>query len=95
MTSQLDELTATYSQLCDHSTARLQQLEQEQAKEEQRKVEWMEGGRVTGKAKGKREEKGGSSRKLTSELPMRAYDIAVQVCCSLTMSVCLLWILRF
>nr|XP_029519426.1 microtubule-actin cross-linking factor 1 isoform X7 [Oncorhynchus nerka] len=38
VTSQLDELTATYSQLCDRSTARLQQLEQEQAKEEQRKV---------------------------------------------------------
>uniref|UniRef100_A0A8C7FXA3 Microtubule actin crosslinking factor 1 n=1 Tax=Oncorhynchus kisutch TaxID=8019 RepID=A0A8C7FXA3_ONCKI len=39
VTSQLDELTATYSQLCDRSTARLQQLEQEQAKEEQRKVD--------------------------------------------------------
>uniref|UniRef100_A0A8C7WAQ4 Microtubule actin crosslinking factor 1 n=1 Tax=Oncorhynchus mykiss TaxID=8022 RepID=A0A8C7WAQ4_ONCMY len=31
VTSQLDELTATYSQLCDRSTARLQQLEQEQS----------------------------------------------------------------
>ncbi|XP_045077690.1 microtubule-actin cross-linking factor 1-like isoform X5 [Coregonus clupeaformis] len=38
VTSQLDELTATYSQLCDRSSAQLQQLEQEQAKEEQRKV---------------------------------------------------------
>uniref|UniRef100_A0A8C7WD47 Microtubule-actin cross-linking factor 1-like n=1 Tax=Oncorhynchus mykiss TaxID=8022 RepID=A0A8C7WD47_ONCMY len=39
VTSQLDELTATYSQLCDSSTAQLQQLVQQQAKEEQRKVE--------------------------------------------------------
>ncbi|XP_045082276.1 microtubule-actin cross-linking factor 1-like isoform X10 [Coregonus clupeaformis] len=38
VTSQLDELTATYSQLCDSSTAQLQQLVQQQAKEEQRKV---------------------------------------------------------
>uniref|UniRef100_A0A674F3G2 Microtubule actin crosslinking factor 1 n=1 Tax=Salmo trutta TaxID=8032 RepID=A0A674F3G2_SALTR len=45
VTSQMDELTATYSQLCDSSTAQLQQLVQQQAKEEQRKVEWMEGGR--------------------------------------------------
>uniref|UniRef100_A0A8C7L2F3 Microtubule actin crosslinking factor 1 n=1 Tax=Oncorhynchus kisutch TaxID=8019 RepID=A0A8C7L2F3_ONCKI len=38
VTSQLDELTATYSLLCDSSTAQLQQLVQQQAKEEQRKV---------------------------------------------------------
>ncbi|KAM9419819.1 microtubule-actin cross-linking factor 1-like isoform 33-T33 [Salvelinus alpinus] len=38
VTCQLDELTATYSQLCDSSTAQLQQLVQQQAKEEQRKV---------------------------------------------------------
>ncbi|XP_038827418.1 microtubule-actin cross-linking factor 1-like [Salvelinus namaycush] len=44
VTSQLDELTATYSQLCDRSTARLQQLEQEQAKEEQRKSQAAIGG---------------------------------------------------
>uniref|UniRef100_A0A8C7KYA2 Microtubule actin crosslinking factor 1 n=1 Tax=Oncorhynchus kisutch TaxID=8019 RepID=A0A8C7KYA2_ONCKI len=43
VTSQLDELTATYSLLCDSSTAQLQQLVQQQAKEEQRKVEWMHG----------------------------------------------------
>lgn len=40
----MDELTATYSQLCDSSTAQLQQLVQQQAKEEQRKVERMEEG---------------------------------------------------
>ncbi|KTF95278.1 hypothetical protein cypCar_00002956 [Cyprinus carpio] len=37
--SQLDELTATYTQLCDSSAAQLQQLEEQQAKEEKRKVE--------------------------------------------------------
>ncbi|KAI7798683.1 putative microtubule-actin cross-linking factor 1 [Triplophysa rosa] len=36
--SQLDELKATYSQLCDSSAAQLQQLEQQLAKEEERKV---------------------------------------------------------
>uniref|UniRef100_A0A674F418 Microtubule actin crosslinking factor 1 n=1 Tax=Salmo trutta TaxID=8032 RepID=A0A674F418_SALTR len=35
VTSQMDELTATYSQLCDSSTAQLQQLVQQQAKEDQ------------------------------------------------------------
>uniref|UniRef100_A0A8C7N8E0 Microtubule actin crosslinking factor 1 n=1 Tax=Oncorhynchus kisutch TaxID=8019 RepID=A0A8C7N8E0_ONCKI len=35
VTSQLDELTATYSLLCDSSTAQLQQLVQQQAKEDQ------------------------------------------------------------
>ncbi|CAB1351203.1 unnamed protein product [Coregonus sp. 'balchen'] len=44
VTSQLDELTATYSQLCDRSSAQLQQLEQEQAKEEQRKSQAAIGG---------------------------------------------------
>lgn len=37
--SQLDELKATYSQLCDSSAAQLQQLEQQLAKEEERKVQ--------------------------------------------------------
>uniref|UniRef100_A0A672SVA4 Microtubule actin crosslinking factor 1 n=1 Tax=Sinocyclocheilus grahami TaxID=75366 RepID=A0A672SVA4_SINGR len=37
--SQLDELTATYTQLCDSSNAQLQQLEEQLAKEEKRKVE--------------------------------------------------------
>ncbi|XP_073668846.1 microtubule-actin cross-linking factor 1, isoforms 1/2/3/4/5 isoform X10 [Paramisgurnus dabryanus] len=37
VTSQLDELTATYTQLCDSSAAQLQQLEQQLAKEEERK----------------------------------------------------------
>ncbi|XP_034560537.1 microtubule-actin cross-linking factor 1 [Notolabrus celidotus] len=36
--AQLDELTATYNQLCDSSTQQLQQLEQRLAKEEERKV---------------------------------------------------------
>ncbi|KAM8767187.1 microtubule-actin cross-linking factor 1 isoform 14-T14 [Acanthopagrus schlegelii] len=36
--AQLDELTATYNQLCDSSTQQLQQLEQQLAKEEERKV---------------------------------------------------------
>lgn len=36
--AQLDELKATYSQLCDRSTQQLQQLEQQLAKEEERKV---------------------------------------------------------
>ncbi|XP_052440234.1 microtubule-actin cross-linking factor 1 isoform X18 [Carassius gibelio] len=36
--SQLDELTATYTQLCDSSAAQLQQLEEQLAKEEKRKV---------------------------------------------------------
>uniref|UniRef100_A0A8C1M204 Microtubule actin crosslinking factor 1 n=1 Tax=Cyprinus carpio TaxID=7962 RepID=A0A8C1M204_CYPCA len=35
--SQLDELTATYTQLCDSSAAQLQQLEEQLAKEEKRK----------------------------------------------------------
>lgn len=37
--AQLDELTATYNQLCDSSTQQLQQLEQQLAKEEERKVD--------------------------------------------------------
>ncbi|XP_049458909.1 microtubule-actin cross-linking factor 1 isoform X15 [Epinephelus fuscoguttatus] len=36
--AQLDELTATYNQLCDSSTQQLQQLEQQLAKEEERKM---------------------------------------------------------
>ncbi|TDH03803.1 hypothetical protein EPR50_G00145770 [Perca flavescens] len=36
--AQLGELTATYNQLCDSSTQQLQQLEQQLAKEEERKV---------------------------------------------------------
>ncbi|XP_074468757.1 microtubule-actin cross-linking factor 1, isoforms 1/2/3/4/5 isoform X2 [Sebastes fasciatus] len=35
--AQLDELTATYNRLCDSSTQQLQQLEQQLAKEEERK----------------------------------------------------------
>ncbi|KAM3858524.1 microtubule-actin cross-linking factor 1, isoforms 1/2/3/4/5 [Diretmus argenteus] len=35
--AQLDELTATYSQMCDSSTQQLQQLEQQLAKEEEKK----------------------------------------------------------
>lgn len=42
MEAQLDELTATYNQLCDSSTQQLQQLEQQLAKEEERKVDWWE-----------------------------------------------------
>uniref|UniRef100_A0A8B9KP53 Microtubule actin crosslinking factor 1 n=1 Tax=Astyanax mexicanus TaxID=7994 RepID=A0A8B9KP53_ASTMX len=38
VTSQLDELTATYSQLCDSSAVQLQQLEEQLAKEEKRKT---------------------------------------------------------
>uniref|UniRef100_A0A8D0A9A9 Microtubule actin crosslinking factor 1 n=1 Tax=Sander lucioperca TaxID=283035 RepID=A0A8D0A9A9_SANLU len=41
--AQLGELTATYNQLCDSSTQQLQQLEQQLAKEEERKVNWLEG----------------------------------------------------
>lgn len=41
--AQLDELTATYNELCDSSTQQLQQLEQQLAKEEKRKVFWLEG----------------------------------------------------
>lgn len=37
--AQLDELTATYNQLCDCSTQQLQQLEQQLAKDEERKVD--------------------------------------------------------
>ncbi|KAF7655257.1 hypothetical protein LDENG_00058710, partial [Lucifuga dentata] len=36
--AQLDELKATYSQLCDSSTQQLQQLEQQLAKEEEKKM---------------------------------------------------------
>uniref|UniRef100_A0A9J8AP53 Microtubule actin crosslinking factor 1 n=1 Tax=Cyprinus carpio carpio TaxID=630221 RepID=A0A9J8AP53_CYPCA len=36
--SQLDELTATYTQLCDSSAAQLQQLEEQQAKEEKQVI---------------------------------------------------------
>ncbi|XP_073787914.1 microtubule-actin cross-linking factor 1 isoform X28 [Danio rerio] len=36
--SQLDELTATYTQLCDSSAAQVQHLEEQLAKEEKRKV---------------------------------------------------------
>lgn len=39
MVSQLDELTATYTQLCDSSAAQVQHLEEKLAKEEKRKVE--------------------------------------------------------
>uniref|UniRef100_A0A672I0T9 Microtubule actin crosslinking factor 1 n=1 Tax=Salarias fasciatus TaxID=181472 RepID=A0A672I0T9_SALFA len=41
--AQLDELTATYNQLCDSSTQQLQQLEQQLAKEEERKVAGLTG----------------------------------------------------
>lgn len=47
MASQLDELTATYSQLCDSSAAQLQQIERELAKEEERKVQLMCQGEIT------------------------------------------------
>lgn len=43
MEAQLDDLKTTYSQLCDSSTQQLQQLEQQLAKEEERKVDWLEG----------------------------------------------------
>lgn len=43
MEAQLDQLTSTYSQLCDSSTQQLQQLEQQLAQEEQRKVYRLEG----------------------------------------------------
>lgn len=44
VTSQLDELTDTYNQLCQSSSAQLQQLEEQLAREEERKVEsWEEG----------------------------------------------------
>lgn len=39
MEAQLDELKTTYNQLCDSSTQQLQQLEQQLAKEEERKVD--------------------------------------------------------
>ncbi|KAM9494125.1 microtubule-actin cross-linking factor 1 isoform 10-T10 [Clarias gariepinus] len=38
VTSQLDELKSTYSELCDHSASQLLQLEQQLAKEEKRKA---------------------------------------------------------
>ena len=41
MEAQLDELTATYNQLLDSSTQQLQQLEQQLAKEEERKVDGL------------------------------------------------------
>lgn len=37
--SQLDELKSTYSQLCDHTSDQLQQLEEQLAKEEKQKVD--------------------------------------------------------
>ena len=43
MEAQLDQLTSTYSQMCDSSTQQLQQLEQQLAKEEERKVYWSVG----------------------------------------------------
>ncbi|XP_008298970.1 microtubule-actin cross-linking factor 1, partial [Stegastes partitus] len=42
--AQLNELTATYNQLCDSSTQQLQQLEQQLAKEEERKNQIAIGG---------------------------------------------------
>ncbi|XP_054873555.1 microtubule-actin cross-linking factor 1 isoform X8 [Amphiprion ocellaris] len=42
--AQLDELTTTYNQLCDSSTQQLQQLEQQLAKEEERKNQIAIGG---------------------------------------------------
>lgn len=42
MEAQLDELTATYNQLCESSTQQLQQLEQQLAKEEERKVAFLD-----------------------------------------------------
>lgn len=43
MTSQLEDLTSTYNQLCESSTQQVQQLEESLAKEEQRKVAWCSG----------------------------------------------------
>lgn len=42
MEAQLEELTATYNQLLDSSTQQLQQLEQQLAQEEERKVAGLE-----------------------------------------------------
>lgn len=39
--AQLDELTATYNHLCDSSTQQLQQLEQQLASEEEKKVYFL------------------------------------------------------
>ena len=43
MEAQLDELTTTYNQMCKSSTQQLQQLEQQLAKEEERKVYLLKG----------------------------------------------------
>lgn len=43
MEAQLDELTAAYNQLLDSSAQQLQQLEQQLAKEEERKVHVLKG----------------------------------------------------
>lgn len=39
--AQLNELTATYNQLCDSATQQLQQLEQQLASEEEKKVYFL------------------------------------------------------
>lgn len=44
MEAQLEELTSTYNRMCDSSTQQLQQLEQQLAKEEERKVRGLKGG---------------------------------------------------
>ena len=43
MKTQLEELTATYGQMCESSSSQLLQLERQLAQEEERKVEWPEG----------------------------------------------------
>lgn len=48
MEAQLNELKATYGQLCDSSTQQLHQLEEQLAKEEERKVDWLAGWAKTG-----------------------------------------------
>lgn len=50
MEAQLDELTATYNELCDSSTQQLQQLEQQLAKAEESKVYRLEGWAEMGKS---------------------------------------------
>lgn len=66
MEAQLDELTATYDQLCATSIQQLQQLEQQLAKEEERKVDVAAG-------RGEVQRRGCSSMPVSSAEPVQSW----------------------
>uniref|UniRef100_A0AAZ1Y085 Microtubule actin crosslinking factor 1 n=1 Tax=Oreochromis aureus TaxID=47969 RepID=A0AAZ1Y085_OREAU len=67
--AQLDELKTTYNQLCDSSTQQLQQLEQQLAKEEERKVVQQQKAECTQKLEGLSMWLAGAASLLASQRP--------------------------